>query len=281
MRKSNRWNYPRTLIRVLFLGIIVSPLFGFTFFLGTFSSGLFLGKIHLTDPLAGLQIALAQPGSLMSGFIVSILLVVCVYALLGRVYCSWVCPLGLLLEIADQWLVKIPIRIKATGDISKSMKYTVLSVTLSLALLSSMPVFEIFSPMSIFMRMWLYGIGIEILLIIAVIVLNWLFGANSWCNRICPLGALYSLLGKVRVLSLNIDTNHCTQCGACYQVICKVGPEVLRPAIMSGNAYLISSDCTNCGDCIGNCPSTALTFTIRLPRKTSITNIYDAPSKQA
>ncbi len=248
------WSIMRNLMRILMLLLIMSPAFGLTLFYGNFSSALFLGKLHLTDPLAALQVLLANPAGISGRLVYSALIIFALYALLGRVFCGWVCPLGAIQE----WVGKLPIMQKAvTGN--GSFKYHLLLVVLVVSYMGSIPLFEIFSPMSLLNRMLMFGLGVELTLILFIIMLDIHKGKGFWCHQVCPLGAFYSLIGRWRLVRLKINKQSCTNCGTCWSK-CPVGEEVLRPAVNKGSTLLVHADCTNCGDCIDGCPKKALSF---------------------
>jgi ferredoxin-type protein NapH len=270
----------RLFTRFLFIFILLSPLFGATFFIGTYSSAALFGQIHLSDPFAGLQIVLSNPASLFTSFAISIGIVMVVYAIIGRMFCSWVCPLGLLLEITDKLFLvisdKVSYRYKERFSlkaetssydetVDRNIKYVLLVIILVVGLLASMPVFELFSPMAIFMRMMIFGIGLELMLIAVVVISNWVYGSANWCSNICPLGAFYSILGSKRLLRIKLQESECVQCGKCYEQACKYGSWILKAAVLERDTNKISNECTNCGDCIAVCKHNALGFSIHSP----------------
>jgi len=271
----------RLFARFLFIFILLSPLFGATFFIGTFSSAALFGQIHLSDPFAGLQIVLSNPASIFTSFAISIGIVLVVYAIIGRMFCSWVCPLGLLLEITDKlfsiisdkfprkdkegFSLKPEIRRPYEKAVQRNTKYVLLVIILVVGLLASMPVFELFSPMAIFMRMMIFGIGLELMLIAVVVISNWVYGSANWCSNICPLGAFYSILGSKRLLRIKLQESECVQCGKCYEQACKYGSWILKAAVLERDTNKISNECTNCGDCIAVCKHNALGFSIHSP----------------
>jgi ferredoxin-type protein NapH len=273
----SKWQTARNIMRMLMMMLIISPALGFTFFYGNFSSGLLFGKIHLSDPLATLQIIFAYPSRLYIGLIAFALTILALYVLLGRVFCSWICPLGAILE----WFGKLPYLKKMAHAnnthanntyANNNLKYYLLGMIFLLSLLTSLPWFEIFSPVSVFGRMLMFGLGMELVLIFLIIWLDVMKGKGYWCHQLCPLGAFYSLAGRWRWLNLKVNWSFCTKCGACWEA-CPVGEGVLRPAISNLDIGAIGVDCTNCGDCIDVCPERAVGFCLRQKRKGLPVNI--------
>ena len=66
---------------------------------------------------------------------------------------------------------------------------------LILSLLISLPVFNTVSPVFALMRMLLFGVGLEMVLLLLVLAAALVWGQKIWCRTLCPLGALYGLLG--------------------------------------------------------------------------------------
>ena len=264
MKMMGKWQISRNLVRLAMILLILSPAMGFAFFYGNFSSGLLFGQLHLTDPLAFFQMLLASPAEMTLGFLVSALIILVLYVLLGRVFCSWICPLGAVLE----WIAKlrvIPSRQQNSSAGKFQIKYQILGLLLLISLLGSLPIFLLFSPMAMFERILMFGLSLSLIFIICILSLDIILGKGFWCHNTCPLGAFYSLVGRWRVLGLNIDEGSCNGCGTCWEE-CPVGEEVIKPAIKNQDPNLVHADCTNCGDCIDNCPQDALRFGFRIEK---------------
>ena len=99
------------------------------------------------DPLAALADALA-PGPFHWALLWPALVVVALTALLGRVFCGWVCPMGTLLDGTGS-LARGPRRTLAPGW--RRVKYYLL-FTLMLAGLFGVQQLGLFDPLSIFLR---------------------------------------------------------------------------------------------------------------------------------
>ena len=237
----------RRLLQFLFLALLFPPLY-FTgvFWLGTYISADFCG-LALTDPLTALEITLAGK-MFYPALWLSALPLVLIAVLLGRVFCGYVCPLNLLLEL-------LPGKLEQYKSKNCQLPIYILALVLLLALLLSLPVHNILSPVYGLMHVLLFGFGVELVLVVLVLLLALTMGRKSWCRSLCPLGAIYGLLGLKRRLFLQVDASKCVHCGQCLKA-CSMGT-------VPGSSRLKESYlCTNCGDCVDACDKRALHFGI-------------------
>ncbi len=231
---------------------------------GNLSSSEFLGFIPLADPFATLQIFLTghvlHKNVLIGAAIVSI-----IYLLLGaRVWCSWVCPINMVTDLAG-WLRK-RLRIKDIFRLRRKLRYGILALSLIVTLLMGVAAFEWISPISIFHRELIFGIGTGWIAILAIFLFDLFVLKHGWCGHLCPLGAFYSVLGKVTApIRISFDTPTCTHCVECVRVCPE--PQVFDFK-KAGELHIInSSECTNCGRCITVCPEDTLQFSFFQSRR--------------
>jgi ferredoxin-type protein NapH len=217
------------------------------------------GPVLISDPLAVLE-GTAASHDFNYTLMISAIPLIILTLLLGRVFCSFICPIGLILEISAgiRSLISkagfnlIVIRIPAWT------KYLLLAVGLIMAYVTSGYVLAwIYAPRLFYMALDNYFITgtlrFGFVFICAITLIDLLATRRGWCTAVCPGGALFSLLGAGRLLRLKHSESRCTQCGECREKC----PYDLRPDLQTPNM-----ECDNCKACVHACPESALTYRV-------------------
>ncbi len=89
------------------------------------------------------------------------------------------------------------------------------------------------------------------LLFAGLLALNAL-AERFWCRYLCPLGALLGLLAKVALLRPLVGAS-CDSCGRCASA-CRLGAIEIAGAPGERATQVVSSECTDCLDCLVACP---------------------------
>lgn len=246
------WWLPRHILQLSVLALIASPLLGMTIFQGNLAAGDLFG-LPLADPLAFLQ-ALIGGRVFVASFLGSALLVTAVYfALGGRTFCGWICPVGLMTELGEKLRSRL-------GSGEATLPLTANRWSLGLVLLvvavTGIPLFEVLSPIGIISRAIAFTSLLPLLLLVAIVLVETTVARRVWCRSLCPLGGFYSLLGRFSPVRIGFVTDRCTGCGNCLN-ICPV-EEVLTAPLERGERQVTAGDCTRCLACIDGCPSKAL-----------------------
>ncbi len=216
----------------------------------------------MTDPFAGLQVMLAT-GDIYKTALIGMGIVLLFYLIVGgRVFCSWVCPLNMVTDLAHSMRKRLNIVRGRTLD--KSARYWILATVLVVTIVTGVTSFEVINPIAMLHRGLIFGMGIGWVVVLAVFLLDLLVFYRGWCSHLCPLGAFYSLVGKLSLVRVRFSDRLCDGCGDCFPVCAEA--HVLTPSVRDREPVILSGNCTNCGNCIDICPPGALKFGLRFKR---------------
>ena len=234
-------------------GMVAVPLLnsrGISAVSGSFYS-LEIGRLLLTDPLIAIQPLLATM-TIDATLLASALIPAGLALVLGRVFCSWICPQNTLSELFDAVGARLGfVRFFAPGPVSLA-RYVVLAVILAIALLYGFPLASLLSApgiISVQTARFIYEgtVGLELALIGGIILAEVFLVRRVWCNYLCPVGSMLCLFRfkkTMRVVMAEEEEHTCLHCRECAKA-CQLG---LNP--MGGE---IAPQCHNCGACIDAC----------------------------
>lgn len=197
--------------------------------------------------------------------------------LLGRVYCSWACPLGTAQDAvawlarkaqrrssnyrytAGDWrmrcIVLLLVVVSMVGDTSHihllSDPFTLTATPLQAA--SPYVDFQQSTDMHI-LSYSLLGIVATVLVWLCVVVLAWR-GGRTFCNTFCPIGTALGTVSQVSLYRFDINPDLCVHCGECERV-CK------SSCINSTEHTIDHSRCVMCINCAAACPNDAIKYRI-------------------
>jgi ferredoxin-type protein NapH len=231
-------------------------------FFGTLASSTILQQIVLADPFAALQVLVASKELLAPVLLTGAALVLLLYGLLrARIFCGWVCPVGLLLELVDWIALKFGKKAVEKTVLDRHVKCAVAGCMLLLSALVGVPVFELLSPIGALSRALALGVTTGLGLLAAIVVVEAFLPGRLWCQSLCPLGGFYELFGRLGLLRIRADAG-CTACGSCKRV-CLADPQILDPVIQGTAQAVCAGDCMLCGRCIAVCPQQILHVSLR------------------
>ncbi len=205
-------------------------------------------------------------GGAALGNIAVVLCILLLTLLLGRIYCSVLCPLGVFQDIV-LWLRRTlgrwvkPLRKRFTFNKEhKVLRYVVLAAFIACIVAGVQFAVALLGPYSAYGRMVtaIVGNGPAPLIITAcvtavvIIACSALWG-RAWCNTICPVGTLLGTVSRYSILGIKVDEDKCIKCGACSRQ-CKAS------CIEPGTLSIDRSRCVDCFDCIDSCKKGALSF---------------------
>ncbi|UCF00198.1 MAG: 4Fe-4S binding protein [Planctomycetota bacterium] len=218
------------------------------------------------------------------------LVTVCLTIILGRFFCSWVCPFGSL----HHFVGYLGSREKTTAQKiqlnkyrkAQCIKYIILvfflamaafpsiAVTLQTGLLDPIPLItrsfnlvllpivdrtvNVASAMGRFYeRAWLI-----LAIFFTAVFLNLLI-PRFYCRFICPLGALFGILGRFAIWRIGKNKSECINCKLCEKY-CEGGCEP------SGNIRI--SECVLCFNCRDDCKDEIISYQTQISSPGEITD---------
>lgn len=249
-----------TILFCSFLIILINPFINYFFhnnFIQGWYQSLGIGSLWFVSPLEGLE-SLLITRSIYMPSIIGMVIPLTIALLLGRVFCSWICPVTFILELFDRLrkLISRKKSLKNTLLVAKKVLWFTMIAELLLSLIIGAPLFVFLSPpglvgREIMMMVFFRTIALEGVLLVLIIILE-LLTRRFFCRSFCPLGGLLACIGQKRNLRVVTRSDHCIDCGICAKS-CPMG---LDPQQGEGS----SAYCWNCGECIDNCRTEALLF---------------------
>ena len=219
----------------------------------------------------------------------ALLFIVALTLLFGRIYCSIICPLGVMQDVIAWFRKK---RNKYSYSEEKGiLRASILALTGFLLTTNLAWIVGLIAPYSTYGKIvgtifsplyklannglamiaehygsyafyevdvWLKSIPALIAALAAWIIIGILAwrGGRTWCNTICPVGTFLGILAKYSRLKIAIDTNACNGCRKCERN-CKAS------CINAKTHEIDYSRCVVCGDCIEKCSQKAIQFKIQ------------------
>ena len=198
------------------------------------------------------------PAVLSLNFIVVAALVV-VTLLFGRIYCSVICPLGILQDIYSWLGGKFKKNRFSYVKEHKWLRYSVLVIFIVCLIIGFAPVTTLLAPYSTYGRIitsfYMNNLTVSIIAWVTLLILGvlaFLYG-RAYCNSICPVGTVLSFFSRFALFRVRFNAAKCKHCGLCEKN-CKAR------AIDSKTGSIDYSRCVVCGDCIGKCKGEALRY---------------------
>jgi ferredoxin-type protein NapH len=243
-----------------FLLILVNPFLNYflqqNFVQGWYQS-LGIGSLWFVSPLEGIE-SLLITKSLYLPSLIGMMIPLLIALLLGRVFCSWVCPVTFLLEIFDPLRKFISRRkfLQSRLLFAKEVLWFTLIIELVASMILGAPLFVFLSPpglvgREIMMAVFFRTVALEGVILLVILLLE-LLTRRFFCRTFCPLGGLLAFLGTKRKLRVHLHNENCTSCKIC-DLACPMG---LQPSKGEG----VSAYCWNCGECMDNWSHNALSF---------------------
>ena len=260
-------------------------------FSGSLAPG-FVKPLTYLQFLPSLVAFIVAPGIIAAGF----LIVLAATILLGRVYCSSICPLGTLQDLViaasrrARRLRRKRVFFKLTPP-HHVIRYGVLLVAAAAPAAGGMILLALLDPFSTFgriaanlgrpaflaannaaayllERLQSYGLNrVQLnpaaypsvaLAALALAVVGWLAARHGrlYCNTVCPVGTLLGLVSRFSLFKVRIVADDCINCTLCERVCKSACIDLIAMAVDM-------SRCVGCFNCFGACPTGGMAYTWR------------------
>lgn len=201
--------------------------------------------------------------------VVTVLALVVLTLLVGRAYCSVICPLGVMQDVISRisgLRKKKKSRFSYSGE-KKWLRYGILVIFVVALVAGLTPLAALLAPYSSYGRMVSSVVSpslspvaiVAAVSFVVVAIMSWL-GGRTYCNTICPVGTILGFFSRFALFRPIIDTSKCNSCKRCAKK-CKAS------CIDAKNHRIDYSRCVACMDCIKNCKHGALTLRYALNNK--------------
>ena len=218
----------------------------------------------------------------------------------GRVYCSFICPMGVYQDVVAWISKKFTKKKKYTYSKAKTiLRWTIFGASVIsfifgfnflVGLLDPYGAYgrivsHIFRPAYLagnnlleyifssagnhtFYKVGIYGLGlfstlIALATLIGIGLLAWRNG-RTYCNTICPVGTLLGFISRYSIFRIQFDDSKCNSCGLCT-MNCKAS------CINSKDKEVDYSRCVTCFNCVEACNRNAMHYApYKRSKKTSI-----------
>ena len=190
--------------------------------------------------------------------------IIVVALLFGRIYCSVICPLGVMQDIYSWLGGKIKKNRFSYVKEHKWLRYTVCAIFVVCLIFGFTPVITLLEPYGNFGRIvtsfYMRNVTLSIIAWVMMLILGvlaFLYG-RAYCNSICPVGTILSFFSRFSLFRVRFDQDKCKHCGLCEKN-CKAR------AIDAKAGTVDYSRCVVCGDCTAQCKFDALHYTAKRP----------------
>ena len=258
----------------------------------------FTGTVHTwlgwMAKIQFLPAALALNAAVVAGLIL-------LTAVFGRIYCSVICPLGIMQDIISWFRGRLKkknrFRFRYSPE-KKWLRYGFLAAFIIALALGAHSIAILIAPYSAYGRIagslfaplyqwcnnlcayfaeragsyafystevWLKSLPtliVAAVTLVVIFVFAWVGGRN-YCNTVCPVGTILGFFSRRSILAPVIDSEKCRGCGLC-------GKQCKSSCIDMQNHKIDYSRCVVCMDCIDTCKEGAISYGYRYGRRSPI-----------
>ncbi|MFC2140545.1 4Fe-4S dicluster domain-containing protein [Candidatus Auribacterota bacterium] len=212
----------------------------------------------------------------------------------GRIYCSCLCPLGILQDLVIYLSKKVKKKAYHYQKPDFIFHYTIFLLTASSFILGTLVLVNFLDPYSFFGRIivhlfkpplaftnnilvafleyfdfFLFSqvktifanpvvLAFSVSIFSILTFLSFFYG-RLYCNKICPVGAILRLISHFSLFKIKIKQEKCINCQLCEKS-CRA------QCIDSSKVKIDSSRCVLCFDCFKACPQILISYSYRLTK---------------
>ena len=164
-------------------------------------------------------------------------------ALLGRVYCGYICPIHTAMEPLE-WAVRTRgAKLRGGSPWLGKGVFAWLMLVISIAV------------MLLLRRFWQLSVPIIVVWLVIAVLLSLRYRPEMFHNLICPFGALQNLFGRFARFTTHVHPEDCTGCRLCEKTCPAAAIHVC-----SGKAVVNPKWCLQCARCQRVCPTQAIHY---------------------
>ncbi len=222
------------------------------------------------------------------GIVVALIILTLVF---GRIYCSVICPLGIMQDIISAIHGKKKKNRFSYSPEKKWLRYGMLALFIIAFFAGLNFIVALLAPYSSYGRIasnllqpiylagnnvlaaiaerlnsytfysvdvWIKSVTtfvVAVVTFVVIAILAWRNG-RTYCNTICPVGTVLSFFARYSWFKIRFDAQKCVACNLCARN-CKAA------AIDVKNHTVDYSRCVVCGDCIGKCHEHGLSYSTK------------------
>jgi len=205
----------------------------------------------------------------------------------GRVFCSYVCPMG---GMQDAMVFIRPKRVKLKTIFVKWLVFTPWLLVLIILPFMTLPEWQgidffagiggkvdFFGIEGILVKgisiLSLHGLMIYYIIIFLMLILGFAVGKRSFCHHVCWI-APFMIVGRwisnlIRIPSLRLkpENEKCIDCNRCDRIC----PMSLNVSDLVQRGDMEHNSCILCGECIEECPKNVIHYTFSSYKKAKVT----------
>lgn len=233
--------------------------------------------------------------------LVTVAILLLITLLVGRVYCSVICPLGVMQDIIS-WIhgkTKKKNRFRFGYSPAKNwLRYPILVLFIIGLAFGAHSIAILIAPYSAYGRIaanllaplyqfgnnffawiaeragsyafystevWIKSVSSLVIAAVTFVVIGFLAWKHgrTWCNTVCPVGTVLGFVSRFSIFAPVIDTEKCRNCGLC-------GKQCKAACINMKEHEIDYSRCVACMDCIDTCKDGAIRFACRYGKGTPV-----------